>query len=434
MMTYNVFFQYESIGYFIEVIIAELLFFKALQKREKFYMRFILSVLFSLFLVSQLGLSSWTTTLSRFVMLLVILAISYFCMFISYKETPFSIFSACIAGIATQHIANKVIGLLELIPAVDFFSKESIIKDLIVEIAVSFAIYLIIYLLFARNFRPDTGSIESTILSVILVLTCIGINRLVIDHSEANIYYKAASCLYAIICCVFAMTIQFFFSKWQQEKADSLVIKQLLSASEKQYEQWKAMVQLNNIHTHDLKHMLNNIEKLAGKDAIEIPDLSPIRKSLDEFAPLVKTGNEVIDVLLRNMDTLCKEQDIHFNCVSYTEMLGKFDSMSLYFLFANAIDNARAGAGAVTVPDKRMVDVSLKQFGDSVIIHVWNYFNGELTIKDGLPVSSNASSGHGFGLKSIKMLVDKFEGAMEARPEGDVFHLNIILPLKKDNK
>lgn len=433
-MTYNVFFQYESIGYFIEVIIAELLFFKALQKREKFYMRFILSVLFSLFLVSQLGLSSWTTTLSRFVMLLVILAISYFCMFISYKETPFSIFSACIAGIATQHIANKVLGLLELIPAVDFFSKESIIKDLILEIAVSFAIYLIIYLLFARNFRPDTGSIESTILSVILVLTCIGINRLVIDHSEANIYYKAASCLYAIICCVFAMTIQFFFSKWQQEKADSLVIKQLLSASEKQYEQWKAMVQLNNIHTHDLKHMLNNIEKLAGKDAIEIPDLSPIRNSLDEFAPLVKTGNEVIDVLLRNMDTLCKEQDIHFNCVSYTEMLGKFDSMSLYFLFANAIDNARAGAGAVTVPDKRMVDVSLKQFGDSVIIHVWNYFNGELTIKDGLPVSSNTSSGHGFGLKSIKMLVDKFEGAMEARPEGDVFHLNIILPLKKDNK
>ncbi|MBP3198695.1 MAG: hypothetical protein J6N21_17060, partial [Butyrivibrio sp.] len=208
MMTYNVFFQYESIGYFIEVIIAELLFFKALQKREKFYMRFILSVLFSLFLVSQLGLSSWTTTLSRFVMLLVILAISYFCMFISYKETPFSIFSACIAGIATQHIANKVLGLLELIPAVDFFSKESIIKDLILEIAVSFAIYLIIYLLFARNFRPDTGSIESTILSVILVLTCIGINRLVIDHSEANIYYKAASCLYAIICCVFAMTIQ----------------------------------------------------------------------------------------------------------------------------------------------------------------------------------------------------------------------------------
>ncbi|MBO5623056.1 MAG: GHKL domain-containing protein [Butyrivibrio sp.] len=434
MMTYNVFFQYESIGYFIEVIIAELLFFKALQKREKFYMRFILSVLFSLFLVSQLGLSSWTTTLSRFVMLLVILAISYFCMFISYKETPFSIFSACIAGIATQHIANKVLGLLELIPAVDFFSKESIIKDLILEIAVSFAIYLIIYLLFARNFRPDTGSIESTILSVILVLTCIGINRLVIDHSEANIYYKAASCLYAIICCVFAMTIQFFFSKWQQEKADSLVIKQLLSASEKQYEQWKAMVQLNNIHTHDLKHMLNNIEKLAGKDAIEIPDLSPIRNSLDEFAPLVKTGNEVIDVLLRNMDTLCKEQDIHFNCVSYTEMLGKFDSMSLYFLFANAIDNARAGAGAVTVPDKRMVDVSLKQFGDSVIIHVWNYFNGELTIKDGLPVSSNTSSGHGFGLKSIKMLVDKFEGAMEARPEGDVFHLNIILPLKKDSK
>ncbi len=417
-------------GYFIEVLIAELLFFHSLQKRDRFYIRFTLSVLVSLFVVSQLGLSSWTNTVSRFLMLFVILFISFLCMFISYNEAPFCITSACIAGIATQHIANKLIGLLLLIPALDASSKSSILINIIIEVTVSFIVYAVIYVLFASKFSPDKGSIQSTILSVVIVLTCIGINRLVIDHEEANVYYKAASCLYAIICCVFALTIQFYFSKWQQEKAEAMVIKKLLSASEKQYEQWKAMVQINNIHTHDLKHMLDKIERLSGKEALEIPDLTPIRESLENFSPLVKTGNEVIDVLLRNMDTLCKEQNIRFNCVSYTQQLGKFDSMSLYFLFANAIDNARAGAASVQDPDKRLIDVSLKQFGDSVIIHIWNYFGGELTMQDGMPVSTNKEEGHGFGLKSIKMLVDEFEGAMKAKPEGDVFHLNIILPLK----
>lgn len=426
-------FQYQSLGYFIEVLIAELLFFHSLQRKNKFWLRFTVSVLISIFIVSQLSFA-WTTTFSRFIMLFVILAISFLCMLVSYNESTSCIVSACIAGIATQHIANKTIGLFLLIPSANQIISQSDFLSALVEIVISFIIYLLIYVFYASKFRPDKGSIQSTLLSFTLVLTCIGINRLVTDHEEANVYYKAASCLYAIVCCIFSLTIQFYFSKWQQEKAEAMVIKQLLSASEKQYEQWKTMVQINNIHTHDLKHMLNKIEKLSGKDAIEIPDLTPIRKSLENFSPLVKTGNEVIDVLLRNMDTLCKDQNIRFNCVSYTDELGKFDSMSLYFLFANAIDNARAGANTVSDPEKRLIDVSLKQFGDSVIIHIWNYFDGNLVMKDGLPVSQRSEEGHGFGLKSIKMLVDKFEGAMKAQPEGDVFHLNIILPLKGNNQ
>ena len=107
------------------------------------------------------------------------------------------------------------------------------------------------------------------------------------------------------------------------------------------------MVQFTNIQTHDLKHMLNRIESLANENRLDIPDLSPIRDSIEGFSPLVKTGNDVLDVLLRNMYTLCKQQNIRFNCVSYTDSLGTYDSMSLYFLFANAIDNARTGAATV---------------------------------------------------------------------------------------
>ena len=105
--------------------------------------------------------------------------------------------------------------------------------------------------------------------------------------------------------------------------------------------------------------------------------------------------------------------------------------MSLYFLFANAIDNARAAADLVTDPDKRIIDVSLKQFGDSVIIHIWNYYEGKIAFEDDLPVRGSDDQGTGYGMKSIKMLVDKFEGALNTKTENDIFHLNIILPLSK---
>lgn len=421
-------YQFESVGYFIEVLIAELLFLLPLKKRSHFLMRFLTSSIISCLIISRLSFETFYSPLARFLSLLFVIGISFACFFISFEGDSFLIASSCIAGVATQHIANKAITMLLLIPWLNNLILLSSIYRIFLEVVVSAIIYMLIYVVFASNYKIEHSSIQSNILSIVIVLTCIGVNRLVADNARPYLNYQLATSIYAIICCVFALTIQFYLSKWQQEKAEAAVISQLLSASEKQYEQWKAMVQLNNIHIHDLKHMLNNVEKLAGKEHMEIPDLSPIRNSIDNFIPLVKTGNEVIDVLLRNMHTLCKNENIRFNCVSYTEILGEFDSMSLYFLFANAIDNARDGAYKVTDPDKRLIDVSLKQFGDSVIIHIWNYFGGDISFDNGLPVRACQDKGHGYGLKSIKLLVDKFEGSLKAQAEGDVFHLNIILP------
>lgn len=429
-MLYN-FYQYETLAYFIEVLIAELLFLHTLKRRSYFFIRLTVSVVIGAFLVSIIGMMGNTmNSLAIFLKLLVIISISYVCMMLSYKGNAFLVFSSCMAGVATQHVANKFQTLVFLLPIFKNINLSGVYIRIFSEIIIFSMIYIVIYAVFASKFSPEQSSLESSLLSIVIIITCIGVNRLVVDNGTDNVYYTVAVCIYAIICCIFALTIQFYFYKWQQEKSEALIIKRLLSTSEKQYEQWKTSVALNNIHIHDLKHMLNRIEKLSGKEQLEIPDLTPIRDSIEQFSPLVKTGNEVIDVLIRNMDTLCKEQNIRFNCVSYTEELGNFDSMSLYFLFANIIDNARSGADKVKDPEKRIIDMSLKQFGDSVIINIWNYYSGDLYFEDGLPVSQNPEEGHGLGLKSIRMLVEKFEGAMKAKAENDVFRLNIILPLK----
>lgn len=419
---------HHALGYFLEIIVAELLFVHSFKKRDYFWIRFGIYLIVMIPVMSNVDLYRSVSTLVRLAYLFAVIAVSIIGMVFIFDAPFLLISSSCIAGVAAQHIGNKTLALILLIP---FFNKITAISPLyfvLADITVLAIVYLLIYFLVARDYSPQKSSRRLNVISVAIVIICIGVNRLVADHSAGNIYYEVASCIYAIICCILALAIQLYLYRWQQEQTESSVIKELLTASEKQYEQWKAMVEFVRVQTHDLKHMLDRVERLSGKDNTTLPDLSPIRETISGFSPLVKTGNDVIDVLLRNMNTLCVGQNIRFNCVSYTDSLGAYDSMSLYFLFANAIDNARAAADLVTDPDKRLIDVSIREFGDSITIHIWNYYEGDISFEKELPIRSSEIEGTGYGVKSIKMLVDKFEGALNAYTDGDIFHLNIILP------
>ena len=130
------------------------------------------------------------------------------------------------------------------------------------------------------------------------------------------------------------------------------------------------------------------------------------------------------------MAELCAQKKITLNCIVRTDHLKYFDGMGLYFLFANAIDNAIESVSLVTDADKRLIDVSIRRFGDSVVIHMWNYYTGELDFVDGLPVTKNDRQIHGFGMKSMELIVERFNGDLNVHAENDVFHLDILLPLE----
>ena len=205
-------------------------------------------------------------------------------------------------------------------------------------------------------------------------------------------------------------------------------MRRLLVDSEKQYDQWKTSAMELNVRYHDIKHMLDRVERLAGESNVKIPDIGALRRSVEELQPVVRTGNDVLDILFRNMDDLCRRENIRLQCIAYDDDLGHFDGIPLYYLFANAIDNAIEGARGVSDPDKRIIDISIRRFGDSVIIHIWNYFSGSVRFSDGLPVSSGGDE-HGYGMRSIKLIVDSLGGALSASVDGEIFNLDVILPI-----
>ena len=66
-----------------------------------------------------------------------------------------------------------------------------------------------------------------------------------------------------------------------------------------------------------------------------------------------------------------------------------------------------------------------------VSIHVENCFEGSLSFEDGLPQTSKEDkSYHGFGMKSMQTIAEKYGGFLTASTKSGVFNLDIVIPKK----
>lgn len=418
----------EALAYLCETVMAEGLFLGRFETRDRRRMLNWGGLALMFLLGTATGIPQGSS-LARFLWYFLLMAWRVLCAVGSFQGASSAVSSACMAGFATQHIANKLTILIRLIPAVGAAMKQAPGLAVPLEVLVFAGVYGLVYMVFAKQISPEAGGWPLDVLSGTIIFLCIGVNRLVADTAGESVQYEAAVCIYAIIGCVFALIIQVYISRWEEERSRTLVMRRLLADSEKQYEQWKSNVEQVSIAVHDIRHMLDRAQALAGNSRVELPDLDAVRGVVDGYSASVRTGSGVLDILLRNMAGLCGQSGITLNCAAYTDQLKYFDGMSLYFLFGNAIDNAMKSAARVADPDKRIIDMSIRRFGSSVVIHIWNYYTGELKFADGLPVAHDDSGVHGYGMKSIRMIVEKLGGVLSVRAEGQVFSLDVMLPL-----
>lgn len=152
-----------------------------------------------------------------------------------------------------------------------------------------------------------------------------------------------------------------------------------------------------------------------------------MERTLDEYASLVKTGNEVLDVILTEKTLACREQGIQLLCMADGRGLEFVKTHHLYALLGNAIDNAME-AVAPLPEAKRVISFSLRRQGELVHIHMENPCAGELSMRSGLPVTTKGDEDyHGFGMLSMKTVAEQYGGGLSVQAEDGVFILDVVL-------
>lgn len=423
-LLYNFFLSY---GFVFELLISFGLFVWTFPRRKYFVLR-LLGVVAGLFALSFVWVyiagkvSSPFVPMGRYIssFTAVVLGVS-FCF-----KKPLIVALFCgVGAYATQHGAYKIGEMLRF--AVRGFVPE--VVEIVIYVATLAVVFTVVYFLFARNMRGgDKEYIDNK--QVVFLCVALLLFTTTFQYStelEMQIYLIYA--LYDTLCCVFTLTITRGLFKSGKLRHEYKVMEHLSHLEKKQYEMSKETVELINIKYHDLKHLIASFGDRVSED-----EKYELERAITMYDMTVKTGNEVLDVVFTEKSLACDQKRIKLEKIADGSLLDFMSASDIYSLFGNALDNAIEAVSKIDDPEKRIINLMLRETHGMALIHIENYYAGDILFKDGLPVTTKGNNlYHGFGTKSMRNIAEKYGGNIDISTDDDVFHLNIVIPLRRYN-
>lgn len=199
-----------------------------------------------------------------------------------------------------------------------------------------------------------------------------------------------------------------------------------------QYQMSKESIDLINRKYHDFKHQIAAIRAETDSEKRNLY-LDEMESDIKNYEAQNKTGNHVLDTLLTSKSLYCARKHITLTSVVDGKLLSFMYTMDLCSIFGNALDNAIECEERIQDESKRLIHLSVATQKGFVLIRVENYFEGELTFKDGLPVTKKMDQNmHGFGMKSMRLAAQKYGGTLTADVSNNWFELRILIPIPKE--
>lgn len=343
------------------------------------------------------------------------------CLKCEKRETMFCMTCA----LATQHLSYV---LYDDVLALSGWAYHSAQAVAIISI-VMLLVYLAACHLFVRKMKqhPELSfqNRENLLVGGLLILFTIVIKFIMEPYLSARSMTKlyVLVSIYNIICCVLALMLERGLFRNQALTDEKNFLTQLVHMQEEQYRTSKANVEMVNIKCHDMKHQISHITSTTDPDAIR-----ELEQIISVYDSSLQTGNEILDVCLMEKKLLCEKNSIKLDCIANGQCLSFMQPSDLFSMFGNALDNAMEAVCKLDDVEKRIIFVSVKEELGMAIIHVENNYTGELIMADGIPRTSKGDEFyHGYGVKSIRMVVEKYDGNMALLPQNGIFNLNITI-------
>lgn len=304
-------------------------------------------------------------------------------------------------------------------------------QSVFVYITVFAVIYGIFQMVFVRKLNEDREHmIQKNVLFAALFVFII--NQLAgsfILVSEDYMWNNMEVRFYNAFCSLMALVIQFGLFQQNRLAQENEKIEQLLHQEYKQRQLSRENVELINEKCHNLKHQIAAIRAKDSSLALE-KELRRIENAVMIYDSSFRTQNDALDIVLMEKGLVCDSNHIRLVCIADGMSLSHITDTDIYTLFGNILDNAIDSVRDAEDLEKRYIALEVRQSNGMALIHTENYCEEDLDFQDGLPQTTKEDKRyHGYGMKSIRFLAEKYGGAVSCYQENQLFTLNIMLPL-----
>ena len=177
---------------------------------------------------------------------------------------------------------------------------------------------------------------------------------------------------------------------------------------------------------HDMKNhtlvMLSYLEENRVEEAKAYA--GELLDKLNKMYTYVNVGNSLLNYIINNKLSAAKEQGIEIKAEIENLAFDYMDSVDFSALLNNLLDNAIHGALESKSP-KLEVQISAKKGFD--IITVKNSIDESVLERNPEFVSTKDEPGHGYGMKQIRSIVEKYNGDIDIYEKENQFIVSIML-------
>ena len=211
----------------------------------------------------------------------------------------------------------------------------------------------------------------------------------------------------------------------EQEQRDKVQIAQLQQQYAYYQDKLKDEERIRSIY-HDMKNHLLVLEGSQGTDATR-QMARELRTQIADYEDYVHTGNEFLDIILKDKSEKAREKHIDFSAVVDFEGVDFIEPLDISTLFGNGIDNAIEACEKLREED-RVILVKAGKVQNFVSILIENNCTVEALPK-GKRTTKADSLLHGFGLSNMQKAAEKYGGTCTTRQPNGKFTLKILLPV-----
>lgn len=178
---------------------------------------------------------------------------------------------------------------------------------------------------------------------------------------------------------------------------------------------------------HDMdNHIINMRELLDKGEYLKLQTyLNKAKDFIDTDERIIESGNEDIDSLLnyklQNIQKLNVET--HYDVVVPGQM--KINQFDLSIVVDNLIDNAIEALESLSYDENKQLTISIRHMNGYLKMLFGNTFDGIIT--KGNKTKKNDITNHGLGLKSVQMIVDKYNGFLKTNNQNKWYEVSVIL-------
>ncbi len=240
----------------------------------------------------------------------------------------------------------------------------------------------------------------------------------------------------SVVIILFLNVIVFYlYDKLAENYARGMELEKAEQEKEMYYNQFAAMMRSRDSlrqFRHDIVNQLETVKILLNSGDIEelkhqVNEL--IEGGADSFSSF--TGNAVTDGILNYKLEKLKQ------CGARTEISAEIpgqifmSAKDLTLVLGNLLDNAIDALYAMR--GDKYCFVGIKYSKSRLFICVKNTYENRIVYKNGAILSTKPDAdAHGIGLRSVRDVVDKYNGSMDISHDGKLFSVKIILFLPLD--